>query len=373
MICSSGGKVMRLVSTSMLRSDMILAKSIYHRDCLILKAGQRDIARFVKNLHNMGIEYVYVEDKKSKGIEIPDAVSEETRSSCKRVLRQTVEEFAKKSTMDLSYISNAVESILNDILYNKDVQVSLNDISATDEYTFSHSVSTTVYSLLLAKQLNYSRSMMEKLAAGTLLHDLGKCLLDKEVLFKEDQLTLDEFEYIKQHTVLGYEALKKCTDITELSRIISLFHHERMDGTGYPRGVPAGNLHEFARIVAIADVYDALTTDRCYRKKWTNERAVNFLIESSETKFDTKLVALFIQQIAIYPNGSYVKLSNNMYGIVKEQNKSTPMRPIIRVVADENGNDIPIYEIDLLKELAITIVESEIEIQDKKSNFEMDK
>ena len=364
---------MRLVSTSMLRQDMVLAKSVYYRDCLILKAGQRDLRRFVNNLHNMGIEYVYVEDNKSSGISIPDVISEKTRIKCKKVLRNTLDDFAKRSTLVVEDLCDTVDDIINEILYNKDVQISLNDISATDDYTFSHSVSTTVYSLLLAKELGYSRSMLQKLAAGTILHDMGKVLLDKEVLFKVGQLTAEEFEYIKQHTVLGYQALKRYTNITELSRIISLLHHERMDGSGYPRGVKAGNLHEFARIVAIADVYDALTTDRCYRKKWPNEKAVNYLIEYSGTKFDAQLVGQFIQLVAIYPNGSMVRLSDMTYAVIKQQNRSMPLRPVVRVVADKDGNDINMYELDLMKELNITITESELEIVNKKTQFEMDK
>ncbi len=364
---------MRLVSTSMLRSDMVLAKPVYHRDCLILKVGQKDLKRFANNLHNMGIEYVYVEDSKSNGIEIPDVVSEKTRVKCKKILRTTLDDYAKKSTLDADGVIDAVDEIIKEILYNKDVQVSLNDISATDDYTFSHSVSTTVYALLIAKELGYSRSMLQKLAAGTMLHDMGKVLLNKAVLFKEDHLTAEEFEYIKQHTVLGYQALKRCTSITELSRIISLLHHERMDGSGYPRGVQAGNLHEFARIVAIADVYDALTTNRCYRKKWSNEKAVNYLIECSGTKFDAQLVGQFVQQIAIYPNGSMVRLSDMTYAIIQKQNRSLPLRPVVRVVADRDGNDIQMYEMDLMKELSITIIESELEILNKKSQFEMDK
>ena len=150
-------------------------------------------------------------------------------------------------------------------------------------------------------------------------------------------------------------------------------HHERMDGSGYPRGVKAGELHEFARIVAIADVYDALTTDRCYRKKWSNEKAVNYLVEGSGSKFDTQLVGQFIQQIAIYPNGSMVRLSDKNYGIIEKQNRSMPLRPVVRVVSDQYGNDIDIYVVDLMKELSMTIIESEVEIMDKKSRFEMDK
>jgi len=357
---------MRLVPISRITPNMVLAKSIFYRDCLILKEGQTDIDRFVNRLQNMGIEYVYIEDSKSIGIEIPDAISEETRLLCKRVLRQTIEEFQNNSTFNFSNMTDVISTILDDIFKNEDVQMSLNDISAADDYTFTHSVSTTVYTLLIANQLKYTRSMLEKLAIGTLLHDMGKVLLDKEIIFKQDTLTPEEFEYIKQHTTLGYEWLKKCVNITELSRIISLYHHERMDSSGYPMGIPAGTIHEFSRIVAIADVFDALTTDRCYRKKWSTVKAVNYLIKESNTKFDTQLVAVFIKQIAIYPNGTLVRLSNQTVGVVKEQNRSMPLRPIIRVIENEIGEEIDMYEMDLMKELSITILEPEEDIEDAK-------
>ncbi|MDO5291252.1 MAG: HD-GYP domain-containing protein [bacterium] len=353
---------MRLVSTSMLSADMILAKSIYHNDCLILKAGQKDLMRYINHLNNMGIEYLYIDDKKSEGIEVPDVISEKTRVKCKRVLRDTIGKVSNGALGDTGEIGGIINTILDEILYNKDVQISLNDICATDDYTFSHSVSTTVYSLLLASRLNYSRSMLEKLAIGTLLHDVGKVLLDKEILFKEETLTEEEFEYVKQHTVLGYDTLKKCTCITELSRIIALSHHERLDGSGYPKGVREAEIHEFVRIVAIADVYDALTSDRCYRKKWSNEKAVNYLIEYAGTMFDTELVRTFIQVITIYPNGSIVHLSNGFYGIVKCQNKNMSGRPVVRVFADSQRREIDMYEIDLLQNLSITILEGEVEL-----------
>lgn len=353
---------MRLVSLSMIKPDMVLAKSIYYNDCLILRQGLTDLQRFENSLNNLGIECVYVDDEKSEGIEIPDAISEETRVSCKKILRRTIDDFEHRSIVDLSDMSDTINSIIDEILSKPDIQVSLSDISAVDEYTFSHCVSTTVYSLLIAKQLGYSKQMMEKLAAGTLLHDMGKILLDKKVINKTGTLTSEEFEYVKLHTTLGYDALKKCYNMTELSRIVSLYHHERMDGSGYPTGTPAGELHEFSRIVAIADTYDALITDRCYRKKWSSNLAVDYLIEHADTKFDLKLVSVFIKQIAIYPNGSMVRLSNNAIGIVKEQNKNFPLRPIIRVITDENGNDTKAYELDLLKVLSITIIESEIEM-----------
>lgn len=353
---------MRLVSLSMIMPEMVLAKSIYYNDCLLLKEGQTDLIRFTKSLKRLGIDYMYVEDSKSYGIEIPDAISEKTRVACKKVLRQTMDDFASKTVIDIVDMSESISNIIDEILNNPDIQVSLNDIGAADEYTFSHSVSTTVYSLLIANKLGYNRMMLEKMAAGALLHDMGKILLDKKILNKVEKLEPEEFEYLKSHTTLGYDVLKKCINLTELSRIISLHHHERMDGSGYPLGIPASEVHEFARIVAVADVYDALVSDRCYRGKWSCNKAVNYLIEHAETKFDTKIVSVLIKQIAIYPNGSTVRLSTNAIGIIKEQNKNFPLRPFVRVITDPMGKDIEPYEIDLMKVLSITIIESEMEM-----------
>jgi len=347
----------------MLKPEMKLAKAIYYKDCLILRAGVTDMQRYTSSLKNLGIDYIYIDDAYSDGIEIPDAISEQTRVNCKRILRQTLEDFETKTIVDLSEMSVNINSIIDEILANPDIQVSLNDISAVDEYTFTHSVSTTVYSLLIANQLGYSRQMMERLAAGSLLHDMGKILLDKKTLNKQGELTPDEFEHVKLHTTFGYDILRKCINLTELSRVIALQHHERMDGTGYPNGYKAGELHEFSRIVAIADVYDALISDRVYRRRWSCNTAINYLVENADTKFDLKLVSILIKQIAIYPNGSMVRLSTNAIGIVKEQNKNFPLRPVVRVITDQNGKSITPVEMDLMQVLHITITESEIEME----------
>ncbi len=353
---------MRLVTLSMLKPEMVLGKSIYYRDSLVLKEGTTDLLRYTNSLRKLGIDYVYIEDSMSDGIEIPDAISEETRQQCKQVLRQTMEDFASKAVIDIEEMSGAIGSVIDDILKNPDVLVSLNDIGAADEYTFSHSVSTTVYSLIIGNKLGYSRPMLEKLAAGALLHDIGKILIDPKIINKVGKLEPEEFEIVKQHTTLGYEALKRCVNLTELSRIMALYHHERMDGEGYPTGTPAGELHEFARIVAIADVYDALVSDRSYRRKWSSNQAVNYLVEHAETQFDLRLVSVLIKQIAIYPNGSLVRLSTNAIGIVKEQNKNFPLRPLVRVLTDEREKNIEAFEVNLMEVLDITIIESELEM-----------
>jgi HD-GYP domain-containing protein (c-di-GMP phosphodiesterase class II) len=353
---------MRLVATEMIDETMVLARNVYAGKCLILKAGTKNISKYLRSLKNMGIHYLYVEDEVSEDIIIPDAISEESRQKCKDVLMNTLNDLQKGQTLKLNKLADNVENIISEIMSNNDLQLSLSDLSAMDEYTFTHSVSTTVYALLIGYGLKYSRKMMANLAMGTLLHDIGKTVLDPAIVYKEDALNDAEFEYVKKHAVCGYELLRDAPNIPTMAKEITLNHHEKLDGTGYPRGLKDDELNEFARISAIADVYDALTSDRCYRKKWPTYKAVDFLIENSGTKFDPDLVRIFIQRIAVYPNGSMVRLSDGNIAIVKEQNKYAPLRPIVRVIADNKGNKITTYIINLMKVLSVTVIESEVEI-----------
>lgn len=357
---------MRLVSIDMLKPDMKIARAVYNQDALILPAGRKDVAKYISNLRNMGIEYVYVEDGKSAGIEIPDAIAERTRNSCKQVLQKAIQQFSITDKLETKGLEDCVNSVISEILKTPDVQVSLNDIASNDEYTYTHSVSTMVYSLMIARKLNYNEQKLAILGMGTLLHDIGKMLIDKDVMFKEGKLTQQEYEYVKMHSLYGYQAMRRINSVSEQVRLIAYMHHERLDGSGYPQGLQGDALNEYIRIVSIADVYDALTTDRCYRKKWPANKAMDFLVERSGKEFDPELVGLFTQQLAVYPNGSLVRLSNQYLGIVAEQNRSMPLRPFVRVIQDPQGRDIVPYELDMMKELSITIIESELEISRNK-------
>ncbi len=353
---------MRLVSIDMLKPDMKIARAVYNQSALILPEGRSDVAKYISNLRNMGIEYVYVEDSKSVGIEIPDAIAERTRRSCKQVLQNAIQQFSITDKLETSGLEQCVNSVVSEILKTPDVQVSLNDIASTDEYTYTHSVSTMVYALMIARKLNYSEQKLTVLGMGTLLHDIGKTLIERDVMFKEGQLSQSEYEYVKMHSLYGYQMLRRITSLPEQVRQIAYMHHERLDGSGYPQGINGDEMNEYIRIVSIADVYDALTTDRCYRKKWPANQAMDFLVSRSGKEFDHELVGLFTQQLAVYPNGSLVRLSNQYLGIVSEQNRSMPLRPFVRVIQDPAGREVTPFELDLMKELSVTIIESELEI-----------
>ncbi len=354
---------MRLISIDMLKPDMKIARAVTNKDALILPVGRSNVVRYIPNLRNMGIAYVYVEDDKSSDIEIPDAISDVTRANCKQVLQAATQQFAATDRLDVKELETCVHTVITDILRNPDVQVSLNDIASNDEYTFTHSVSTMVYALMIGRKLNYNVQTLNILGLGTLLHDIGKIIIERSVMYKEGSLSKQEYEYVKMHTMYGYQTLMRVSAMPEQARLIAYTHHERLDGSGYPRGLSGDEVSEFARIVAIADVYDALTTDRCYRKKWPAHKAMEFLLERSQSEFDYKLVGLFTQQLAVYPNGSMVRLSDNSIALVVRQNNGMPLRPVVRVIEDGKGAEVRPHELDLLQQLSITIIESELEIR----------
>lgn len=368
------GGQMRLISIEMLEDNMILATDVRNNDILILKKGLSNIRKHVKKLRNMGISHIYIADSICEDIMVPDVISEDTRKLCKDTLIKTMNTLTKHDSLELGLfeLNISIEHIINDIVNNNDVKISLADIRTTDEYTFSHCVSTTVYSLLIGRSLNYDRKKLESLAMGTMLHDIGKISLDRRILYKKEKLTSDELHYVKQHALIGYNLIQDCSDLSEASKNIVLNHHERLNGSGYPYGLKGNQIDEYSKIVGIADVYDALTADRCYRKKWKTNEALKYLIENSGTLFDAELVRIFMQQIAIFPNGTIVRLSDGRLALVKKQNKNFPLRPIIRVFADRWGDILPAEEIDLMEVLSLTIVDSELEIKNCKSWVSLD-
>ena len=346
---------MRKVDLPMILPDMRLGKPIYHYNQLLLAAGINNISRFSESLLNLGITSIYVEDDISEDIEITDAISDATRLKCKDALQEAIIHFRTQGSFDMCSISEATNLLIDEMLLRPDVLVCLNDIATTDDSTLVHSINTTVFSLLIGQQLKLSTIELKSLAEGTILHDIGKTLIDPKVLYKTGVLNNDELEIVKQHTIAGYELLKTNPLLTELSRIISLQHHERLDGSGYPYGLTDKQIHPFSKIVAIADMYDALTAERCYRKSLTNYQAYKILAKESTVKLDANLLGLFLKNIAIYPNGTLVNLSDGTRGIIKRQNSGIPFSPIVMVLNNINNKDVKLYDLDLSSTYNITI------------------
>jgi HD-GYP domain-containing protein (c-di-GMP phosphodiesterase class II) len=208
-------------------------------------------------------------------------------------------------------------------------------------------VNVAVLSVMTGISLGYNELKLRDLGVGALLHDLGKVKIDERIYNKPGSLTSEEFDTIKLHTTYGFEMLQSMKSVNILCAHVAFQHHERFDGQGYPRGMKGKEIHDFARIVSLADVYDALTADRPYRRALRPYHAVEYLNSMGGTQFDPDLTKAFVEHIAIYPVGSYVNLNTKQKAIVVSVNKPNKTRPVVRVLTDIDGNPTTPFELDL--------------------------
>lgn len=348
---------MRRISLSELNDSMVLAKPIYQGTRLILERDISHMTKYIKQLENLGIFSLYVKDEYSEDIIIPDAVCEETREMCTRALFAVFNRLKQQGNFDISVLDDALKTLLEDILSQKDILASLHHIATVDDDTMIHCINTTVYSVLIGKRNNLPPEDLLILAKGAILHDIGKVDLNESILLKAASLTAEEYSHIKEHATFGYTLLKQNESLEEEARLIALQHHERLDGSGYPGGLKGDEIHPYAKITAIADMYDALTTARCYRQSMSNQKAYQILTEDAEAgKLDKKLVSYLFQHVAIYPNGIIVYLSDGTHGIVKEQNPGQPFRPIVRIIDDTKGiNNVNLFDLNLAEHPELSI------------------
>lgn len=355
---------MRYVPTLCLREGMKMGKNLYGTNGQILIAAKTSMKEtYIDKIKELGYSGVYVDDDISEDIEIKSIIDDDLRMKTVKGIKDLFIQSESSSSISPTKIENVkkmVENIVEDILENKNLMVNMIDLKVFDDYTFYHSVNVAVISIVIGVAIGFNKFELYNLGLGALLHDIGKVFIEKEILNKNGKL--DDFEYkrMKEHSYLGYEYLKDHWDIPAASYVGVLQHHERYDGSGYPNGDQGDKINYLGRIIMVADVYDALTSDRPYRKGMLPSEAIEYIMAGGGSLYDPAIVRAFIRKIAPYPVGTSVKLSNGLMGIVVENYESFAMRPKIKILKDEMDKDIEPYYIDLksLNEYRnVTIVE----------------
>lgn len=226
-----------------------------------------------------------------------------------------------------------VQEINASVLRNPGALISLCRIKEADTYTFQHSVSICALMVTFAHALGLEPATVHEAGLGGLLHDIGKMQVPSEILNKPGKLTDDEFTIMKSHAAISRDLLTGVPGISNLVIQIAGEHHEKVGGGGYPKGIPGSEISQIGRMAAIADVYDALTSNRCYHKGKEPSEVLSKLLEWSGTHLDGELVQQFIRTLGIYPVGSLVRLSSDRLAVVVEQGEDL-LRPVVRVVFD---------------------------------------
>lgn len=248
---------------------------------------------------------------------------------------QVFREVASGQAPRLEDVRGVIEDLVDSIVRNPDAQMCLTQLKNRDEYTAQHSVNVCVLSLAFGRHLGFEQSQLHLLGTGALLHDIGKLNTPLEILNKPGRLTDDEFRIMKEHPERGREILRGMpAEVID----VAYSHHERLQGHGYPRGLETDQISIWSKMVAIVDVYDAITSDRVYHEGMASTDALARMYEWRERDFDAELLEQFIQCVGIYPIGSLVELSSGEVGVVISINPRLRLRPKLVLVRDASKN-----------------------------------
>lgn len=349
---------MRLISISVLKEGMVLGRTIWNEaGHPLLQKGVVISDRIIQRLTQLNVQYLYIEDQISQGIEITETVPLEVRNKAVNHVTESFKTLKGLKTSEASFVldqhskvlTSIIDQLLDIIMNSEEMLMVLTDAFLFDEYLYQHSFQVALYSIAIAKELGYSPDDLRLIGVGAILHDVGKIQIPQSILSKPGRLTNEEFEEMKLHTRYGFDMLRNLHSVSLLVAHCAFQHHERLDGSGYPRGLVDYEIHPFAKIIGVADVFDAVTSNRVYRNKMLPTQGISILEAGSGTIYDAKVVNALKRAVVHYPNGMIVSLKDGRRGVVARQNIKDPVRPIIRIFEENEKIISSTYELNLLE------------------------
>lgn len=343
------------------RPGMMVAQDLYSNDGLILlKAGTMLTDGIIKALKKRGVIAVEIGGQRAEALKPEqdkvDILSDKIRTEAEHTVRDIWNAVSRGNAINVDQVKITVEDMLQELLGKEFTFLKLVDIGAMDDYTFTHSVNVCVLSLILGIIKGYSETQLFELGIGSLLHDLGKIIIPPEIINKPGSLNNEELGIVHKHPAYGFSILCQEPRISIESSLVAYQHHERYDGSGYPHGLKGDQIHEYAQLVSIVDIYDALTSDRVYRSKISPYEAVEILVAMSGQELNSVYVKSFLENVELYPLGSIVELQNGLLGIVTAVNKKLPTRPLIALLAREGEQLVPVGEdVNLMQDTTLFI------------------
>jgi HD-GYP domain-containing protein (c-di-GMP phosphodiesterase class II) len=302
----------------------------------------------------VGLPNAFVEYEVTASVEKELEVAREVHAELEQSLDNALASYSENSELDVEEVKVSTNHLVDSMIRNPDASFLLARLKSQDAYSYSHSVEASVLAIMFGRHLGLTEEELNKLALGVLLLDIGKLKLPTALLDKVGKLHHVEVRLLKQHVDYSIEVLSETSGLDpEVLSIVS-YHHERVDGKGYPKGMKGSEIPVYARIAAIVDFYDAYTHPRPYRPAHSTSQAINALYNSSGTRFQPELVEEFIQCLGVYPTGSLVLLSTGEVGIVIEQNPLRRLRPTVLIVRDSDKQEV---EMPFNRDLAMELVD----------------
>lgn len=253
-------------------------------------------------------------------------------------------------SFDMEASRKAIQSCVGSILNNANALLWLTQIKKQDSYTAEHSLRVGILSIAFGRFIGLKEHELETLGLCGMLHDIGKTKIPDDILNKPGRLTRIEYDIMKQHAIYGKELLDQQNGVNKLIKDTAHFHHERIDGKGYPEELSAAYLHQFVRMVSIVDVYDAITSTRQYKEGSPAFDALKILYAERNKHFDSELVEAFIRMVGVYPPGTLVEMTNGEVGIVISANSDSRLRPKVELVMTADKKFRSSYIINLMSD-----------------------
>lgn len=321
-----------IVKVSQLKTGMVLGENIYRDALLVLSQGVTINRRHIEMLEKMSIVSVAIQLKTivpGFKVDLKDKYShtlEKFKNICYGVTLGQV--------VIYDQVKACLEPLMEDLESHPEMAMKLWQIETADSYTYEHSVKVCMLTILLAKWLKVSDEDQKALGKAALLHDIGKCNIPNEILNKPDMLTEEEFSVMKTHATLGFVLLSTSKVLSEPVLKGILHHHERFDGTGYPAKLKGKLIPNYARIIAVADVFDAMTSNRVYRGKMNPYHVIEIMYGGGAGALDPEIAEIFISNAMDFFIGTEVMLSTGQAATVYKNNSHMPYRPIVAIGQD---------------------------------------
>ncbi len=275
--------------------------------------------------------------------------AETTFNKTRSLVKSFMEEVHLGRSINVQMAKDAVSECVQSIIKSPDALMWLTHLKNRDEYTSQHSMNVCILSIALGRQLGLTVKELEELGLCGMMHDMGKMQVPLHILNKPGRLEPDELAEMQSHPTKGLHLLMTDSEMPGTAIDAAYGHHERMDGKGYPRGLSGDRIHPYTRIVSIADTYDAISSDRVYKKGKTHLESINIMTKASGEQLDEGLVLKFIESLGIYPPGNIVEMTNGEVAIVIETNPVKKLKPKITMLLDEDKKRVPPRLVDLAK------------------------
>jgi putative nucleotidyltransferase with HDIG domain len=265
-------------------------------------------------------------------------VAKKIYESAQQIVAEVMQNIRLGKNVNNRDIATAADDLILSVTRNPNALMSLVNLRKRDEYTFNHSINVAVIALSVARHLNIREPILQQIGIAAIMHDIGKTRVPMRLLAKSAKLSLDEFEIVKMHPVFGVEICRTEGFTDEIILDMVRHHHESYDGKGYPDQLDGHRISRYAALVAIADCYDALTTDRAYKPRVEPPEAIHLINSMANVKFDRRLVFHFIKTIGIFPIGSIVELASGKIAMVVGFSRRNLLKPILKVILNRDGS-----------------------------------